>query len=55
VHEEIPAVALDDPAVPLVSIEGPDDSVFQKKNTSLNLMNEGQRGARTQTRFQRSG
>ncbi len=27
---------------------------FKKKNTSLNLMNEGQRGAGTQTRFQRS-
>ena len=55
VHEQIPAVALVDPAVPLVSIEGPNDSAFQKKTTSLKLMNEGQRGASTQTRFQRSG
>ena len=35
-HEEIPPVARDDPAVSLVSIEGSNDSVFQKKNTSLN-------------------
>jgi hypothetical protein len=35
-HQEIPTVARDDPAVSLVSIEGPNDSVFQKKNTSLN-------------------
>ena len=33
VYEEIPAVARDDPAVSLVSIEGPNDSVFQKRKT----------------------
>ena len=57
VKEEITrALVGEDPAVPRGLVKGLNCSVFQREKTSLNLMNEGQRGACiTQTRFQRSG